>query len=325
MFGFLRFLLSLLVAASHISGPINSKFLSPLSPAFNPGSFAVIGFYILSGYLMTAILRLKYTHKNNLQINLFFKDRTLRIFPLYYFYILLTIVFLIITSRFVFSLFGIFSHLTIIPLNYYQLFRINLETFTINPLITPAWSLASELHFYLLIPLILNKPRIKLFFFLSSLLIFISSSLFLTEPFFFNYIFPLGTLFAFLAGSYLFDLKDKLSSKLIISTWTVLLIVFLYLLFSDKTQNGVNAEIFLGYTILVPIIFLLSKYKDNFISKNLGNLAYPIFLSHSLADSLTNNQLHAYLLTLFLSIIGYILIEIPTTNLRHKLFVNTSK
>lgn len=325
MFGLLRLLLSILVAASHITGPIKLAFLTPLSSDFNQGSFAVIGFYILSGYLMTAVLKNKFTHQYRLQIKQFFQDRFLRIFPLYYFYLLLTIFFLLITNRFIFSLTGFFSHLTIFPLNYYQLVRINLETFTINPLITPAWSLASELHFYLLIPFIINKPKVKLFFFFSSLSIFISSSLFLTEPFFFNYVFPLGTLFAFLTGSYLFEHKSGASAKPVYATWLTILTTFIYLIITDKTQNGVNAEIFLGFIILVPIISILSNYQDSSYSKILGNLAYPIFLSHSLAGRFPSNSIYAYLLSLALSILGYLLIESPFTKLRRYLKNNTNQ
>lgn len=70
MFGFYRVYLALLVVAHHLGG------LTGL------GSYAVFGFYMLSGYLMTFIMCRNYHHTTTgfLKYSL---NRFLRIYPTY--------------------------------------------------------------------------------------------------------------------------------------------------------------------------------------------------------------------------------------------------
>jgi len=329
MFGLFRLILALLVSQSHITGPINHPLLAPLTPHFNPGSFAVIGFYILSGFLMTAIIRTKFSTARGVAIKNFYTHRLLRIFPLYYFYLFLTLILLIINRQFVFSFLGTLAHLTIIPLNYYQLIHVNLQTHTVNPAITPAWSLAAELQFYLLIPFLITRPRLKLTLFITSLLSFILTAANLNEPFFATYIAPTGMLFAFLTGSYLWDYQTNRRGQealLICLTWIILFAFLFYLFARHHTAAGVNAELTLGFLLLAPAISILSKLRGGGAADNfLGGLAYPVFLSHSLAQKITPHPWPAYLLTLALSLAGYLIIDTPATILRHRLFPQRGK
>ena len=72
--GTLRLLLALMVALGHYSFYANSL------PYFIPGDVAVEAFYIVSGFLITLVLSEKYKHS----LFLFYSNRFLRIFPIYW-------------------------------------------------------------------------------------------------------------------------------------------------------------------------------------------------------------------------------------------------
>jgi peptidoglycan/LPS O-acetylase OafA/YrhL len=68
--GIYRFLLACCVVIDHVSG---SQYVSHI------GMFAVFGFYVLSGYLITRVLQDAY----NFDSVAFWSNRALRLFPLY--------------------------------------------------------------------------------------------------------------------------------------------------------------------------------------------------------------------------------------------------
>lgn len=74
MLGLMRFILALLVVVSHLTGGGASPFFA------HWGIFAVFGFYLISGYLMTIILNEKYFFN----FTTFALNRFLRLFPIYY-------------------------------------------------------------------------------------------------------------------------------------------------------------------------------------------------------------------------------------------------
>ncbi|MDY0313038.1 MAG: hypothetical protein RBR20_13065, partial [Desulfobacterales bacterium] len=72
MFGTYRLILAVLVALSHIGITIGH---------LNPGVIAVVGFYLISGYVMTGLLRTHYDRID--KVGHFYLDRFLRLFPHY--------------------------------------------------------------------------------------------------------------------------------------------------------------------------------------------------------------------------------------------------
>ena len=71
MLGGLRFVLALLVVIAHLSGTRDWQHI---------GSYAVFGFYLLSGYLMTMVLHEVYAFR----FTTFASTRALRLFPIYF-------------------------------------------------------------------------------------------------------------------------------------------------------------------------------------------------------------------------------------------------
>lgn len=82
--GLLRFLLAITVVLGHSSFIFGFKLVG--------GALAVQAFYIISGFYMTLILNEKYVGKNN-SYKLFLSNRLLRLFPIYWTVLLLTVLF----------------------------------------------------------------------------------------------------------------------------------------------------------------------------------------------------------------------------------------
>ena len=81
MLGSLRLLLALTVALSHANFRIGS---------LNPGVVAVIGFYLISGYVMAGLIRRHYQQPGKALA--FYLDRAIRLLPQYLVYASLTLV-----------------------------------------------------------------------------------------------------------------------------------------------------------------------------------------------------------------------------------------
>lgn len=285
MFGTLRLVLAFFVLISHVG--INIKM--PGYNWFNYGPMALMGFFMLSGYLMKLIFIKNYDNKTKNAFS-FYYDRFIRIFPQYYFYTFLILIFVILTNytKLQLTFPSIFSHLTVLPLNFINIWDI--KAFSGWPywalLIPPAWTLASEFQFYLLIPFLYQKwwPQAVVLF--TSLLIFSLAMLGVIGSEAWGYRLLPGMLFTFMTGSILFDINTKSEKSQIlkivfVATYIYMIGLYLLLIKTGIYQSPYNGTVVLGFLLLTPIIYFLSKIKnrpnwDNF----LGNFAYGVFLNH---------------------------------------------
>jgi peptidoglycan/LPS O-acetylase OafA/YrhL len=135
-----------LVVFSHLIGNLGI-------PVFEYGNLGVRIFFIISGFLITSILLAELVSTSTLNLKKFYFRRTLRIFPAYYFFLLVT---------FVLSLNGIFQ----IPASQFLIPVFYLSNY-LAPLsweLGHTWSLAVEEQFYLLFPgvmLLLGINRLR--------------------------------------------------------------------------------------------------------------------------------------------------------------------
>lgn len=204
MFGTLRLILAYMVLISHLNITLQGK---------NPGVVAVVIFYLLSGYMMTGLLRRRYPQFKNL--GGFYLDRLWRIYPQYLFFSLLTL-WLIhaqpIDSYFVsapLDSLKILSNALIVPLNYYMFNGIDRST-----LIPPAWSLGAELQFYLLVPclLLLHKHLRACCLWGSFALTLLAFGGYLNSDWYAYRLLP-GALYIFLSGSYCYDRQQQRANQ----------------------------------------------------------------------------------------------------------------
>lgn len=294
MFGFLRLCLAFMVLLNH--SPYNTF-------TFDIAVSAVIIFYLISGYTM-GIKFNKYKERSSKPVFIFFLDRILRVFPLYIFFLVLT-VFAILT-------FGPMSNATnelsrgtllmnflLIPVNYYM--------YTLRPALIPAaFSLALEEQFYLLMPILLS------FSFLARPAIYISGLVVVYSVFeilsgynlqiyndFLIYRFLPGVLIIFMLGVSL-DEKNKLLAGISKKIYFFYMLFFLVGSVSSLMRGGLIFATTLGVLVGVPLVLLLKDKKRNKFDESLGSLSYGIFLSHSLVYFILTKSLNVYKLDVWL-------------------------
>ncbi|MDI9319744.1 MAG: acyltransferase [Phycisphaerales bacterium] len=130
------------------SGTENIKWLFPLTSFLQDGHLGVNVFFVISGFLITSLMLHEETRTNTISLKNFYIRRTLRIFPAYYF---LLLVYFILQ---VFHLVNISNASWVTSLTYTKYFNWRLDWLTAH-----AWSLSIEEHFYLFWPLIFMYAR----------------------------------------------------------------------------------------------------------------------------------------------------------------------
>jgi len=313
--GLIRLLLAISVITVHASPIFGLNFIQ--------GQMAVEVFFMISGFYMALILTEKYNKKSDYK--LFISNRFLKIFPTYWLVLLLALIFQLIyfylnqNSINVFALFNknynlspftfitfITSNLIIFGQDILLFFGLNTTTgslfFTTNfrlfkPeiynffFITQAWTLSLELFFYFLAPF-LNRFKNKYLLILMSLSfglrLFLYSRGLNHDPW--NYRFFPTELIFFLSGILMYRIYQYLKTKQfkLISIYSF----FFYFSFlicyqflpHERTKQLI---LFLFSFIFIPFIFNL--FKNNKIDRFIGELSFPVYISHFLIiDILTH-------------------------------------
>jgi peptidoglycan/LPS O-acetylase OafA/YrhL len=237
--GLLRFFLAISVVIAHGGSIFGINLLG--------GQTSVQLFYIFSGFYMTLILNQKYIGRNS-SFKLFITNRLLRLFPIYWFVLILTFLFSITIIFYThgqnLNKLNVYfeSSPTIFTLIYFissQMFLIGLDLtsflgFDINNgnlfftnnfhltnpevpsflFIPQAWTLSLEIYFYLIAPLILRKSKLFIFIlmilsFLFRIYLYFNFNLKL-DPWTYRF-FP-TELFFFLLGYFSFKLMNYFSN-----------------------------------------------------------------------------------------------------------------
>lgn len=259
---------------------------------------AVIVFYFTSGYLMQRSYG-RFVKYSNTPIKDFYLDRLLKLFPQYSLVVLVSfaaIAYLGPSQHVLFmnqepGLEKILLNLVLLPANY-VFAPLTFESMLPHPIVPPAWSLAAEFHFYLLLPLIFLLPRkgfLTLLGVTASIQIgalFFASGNFNSDNFGYRFIF--GALTFFLFG-YAYARSEKhFYKQLTRFIWVIyagllLVVAPVFQLFA----NPLVMELLLGAVLAWPLVAaaLNSKPQEVWLKAAdnlLGRLAYPIFISHFL-------------------------------------------
>jgi peptidoglycan/LPS O-acetylase OafA/YrhL len=276
--GYYRMLLALLVALSHLG-------ISPYG--LNPGITAVISFFIISGLMMTLLIR-KHYNSGEL-IKHFYIDRLYRLFPQFIFHIALAVVVLWASKHInpdVKLAYGEDSHLSILnillnslmlPLGYYMFSAAE----NVGLILTSTWSLGLELTFYIVVPFLIVYASPKLVYTISwaSLAVFMAAFIGLINTDIYGYRLLPGTLFIFLIG-YAYGDREHGKSYILLMLGLFSMLAFPAFGLSEFSTRQWNKEVVLGVILGIVAVNFLRHLKPNRIDSLLGNLSYGVFLNH---------------------------------------------
>ncbi len=284
---------------------------------------AVVVFYLLSGYMMTGLMRRRY--HTLAAIGQFYIDRLLRIYPQYLLFLGLTFYLtqtLAIHNNYLSgsaTWHAIVNNVSIIPLNYFM--YNHADRYMLLP---QAWSLGAELQFYLLFPFILllhNALRLKLA--IGSLLVFSCAMLGILHTDWYGYRLLPGVLFIFLTGSFIYDRQ----LKTVLAFWLGVAFIAIRC-YIDVPYQAFNVEVISGFLSGVVVVLLLRRRSPTPWDDYLGHLSYGMFLCHftviwvmQTMDVLTAQPLRCFMVWVLASLLGsagYHSVESPVLRWRKK-------
>ncbi|MGB2741782.1 MAG: acyltransferase [Cognaticolwellia sp.] len=295
MFGTLRTILALMVVIGHIFWV--SDF----------GRFAVFGFYILSGFLMTHVVQKNYGYSASSKIK-FATNRFLRLFPAYWLACAITIILILLLGS---SGEGKYA-IMVIPDNALSILA-NLTLIfphwmpnQIEPRLSPAtWALTVEIFFYTAIALGASKTLLRTYVWIALSILFILTTygigLFWHARYF---SIPAGSL-PFSLGALIFFIikenKTQLIPPILVSSPLSLFgaMLAIALLVSITITKGLplwTMEILFYCSLFFSFFLILSlamgKPFAPFISKaidnKLGSFSYPFYLLHYQAAGISS-------------------------------------
>jgi len=283
----------------HLS--VGGMFLGFLKKVSFIGQTGVSLFFVLSGFLITRIL-LSNKHSKKYFTN-FYIRRALRIFPLYYLFLII--------FYFILPLFLHFPYSTFNLQFYYWIFLQNIAITFNWERYGPGhfWTLAVEEHFYLIWPVIIYYFDFKRIFFIIKILIIIA--------FFFRgylefkhleiYYFSFSRMDELAIGSLLalMELKDYFKPKynsiyLILMLAVFIPAIFLWLTYSGSANSIIQV---VKYTIISLIYFLFIGYlisksdksilkqffKSSFMSYT-GKISFGLYVYHPVCFNIVENK-----------------------------------
>ena len=273
--GTLRLLLALAVLLSHAE--VRVGFL-------NPGVTAVIGFYLISGYVMAGLIHRHYNEPS--RVTRFYLDRVLRLFPQYLVYAGITLTWFAFTgtrTEFLQMAPGwrdIVNNVLVVPLNFYM--YTGVDAFTLIP---PAWSLGAELQFYLVAPFMLLWPRVGVALGVLSLGVHAAALHGLLNTDWYGYRLLAGVLWVFAAGMLMFHAHRRRPAWAAVMAWSaplLALLIYLYLRHRGLHTAPYHQEVLIGWGAGLPLLHWAGRFRAGQWDHVAGDVSYGVFLNHFL-------------------------------------------
>jgi len=343
MFGTLRTTLAFFVVIGHLFGP------------YQLGTYAVFGFYILSGYLMTTIMHETYGFTLGGRKK-YLLNRFLRIYPIYWFAIIISIILLLFIGKEATD----YNPIIYLPTSIEGWLKNILIIFSYHssPRLSPAtWALTVEIFFYIAICIGISRSRITtVIWFVISIgyTVFLVSSN--TGDWSTRY-FPIeAASLPFSIGGMIYHYRDKIQTtykKYSLDhplLWLSLVCLNFCISFSVEIKCQVPAIFNYGFyvNLFLMSVLIASLLNKRFLrigkntDKRIGNLSYPIYLMHWQVGAFLYVLifkdygrgfmtiegflflLSSSILIVFLSLIAVFVIDKPIEKLRTKIKTNKS-
>lgn len=287
------------------------------------GEHGVTMFFVLSGFLITFLLLKEYQKTNTIKIKKFYVRRLLRIWPLYYVYLILV----------AFSLFSSmsFDHRWFYYLTFFANIPFILEQSL--PAMYHLWSISVEEQFYLFWPVIflfsIKKHFLKITLLIIFILAFYRIYIWYVAPFSLPALISVVNRFDCMLlgglGAYLFFNKSKII-KLIDNKITQTIVWLIILAMALNVFWFLNSiiEIFVISAVTLFLIIGQINVKNRLINLEtpivsyLGKLSFGIYVYHPLIIHLYSNVLKFNPNNTFLNEIGFtvlIFVSIITTTI----------
>jgi peptidoglycan/LPS O-acetylase OafA/YrhL len=286
--GTFRFLLAMSVVVSHFGGLWGHKFFE--------GSMAVRCFFMVSGFLMALILSGKYDAASKRGLWLFYSNRALRIFiPYWSFIIIITVACCAIfpagrqnliktweDQSFPMLIYLLITNVFVVGQEWAMWMPYDIGTIVHFHIIPQAWSISLELMFYAIAPVVVRcRSYVLAIYMIAAFLLrqYLNAKGMTHAGYNFRF-FPVELIFFF--SGVLCYRAYRFAEGSGLMTGTLSLVVstlFLAILISTPFWRAWESQLFyIVVAIALPFLFHFSRQArfDNL----LGELSYPIYLSH---------------------------------------------
>ncbi|MBN4073864.1 acyltransferase [Beggiatoa alba] len=280
MFGTYRTLLALMVVALHLGGV----------PVI--GGYAVFGFYILSGYLMTLIMQTSYGYTFS-GMRRYAENRFLRIYPMYW----LSVLFSLVLIYFVGEDFSSNYHAAIyFPSDFTEIIRNILLFFPFieTPRLTPpAWALTVEIFFYILIGLGLSKNRTIVLYWVAISVSYHVVALYLDFGWKHRYFTIAAASLPFSAGAFIYYYKQEMLEILSrlkgrdqeYLPYVIFCGILLNWFVGHMLESSRGVFFYSNFVLCAIMVVVLCErktlpYLNRKFDKWMGDFSYPIYLIH---------------------------------------------
>jgi peptidoglycan/LPS O-acetylase OafA/YrhL len=305
--------------------------------------FILLMYFMISGFYLSLL----YT-KNDSSLktgqSIFYSNRALHLYPNYFFALFIFFVLYPQDDEFFNPKYWIFMDFYSTISNLTLLGADTLIFFNKATIVGPAWSLGSEILFYLMVPFIVTRPFVVVVLLVGSLSV---QAFFIANGYeyhtFLYRLFP-SVLAFFLMGNlgfYIYNkAKDYSLSRYIGIGGITFFIIYIacksyqyegfFVGFFDAYLASVKAYILIfALALFIPFLFIATK--NSKIDRFIGNLSYSIFLFHvtvidlcrrfsssTFSDNSDSFLAVTVILTILFSICVYFIIEKPIDSIRQK-------
>ncbi|MCP1621651.1 acyltransferase family protein [Pseudomonas nitroreducens] len=262
------------------------------------GHYAVHGFFILSGYLMTLIMVKTYGYSAS-GVGRFCLNRILRLYPAYWIVLAFSILAIFWLGEensktyraFMFIPGNLSQWLQNLTLTYWSTFPT-----TVLPRVSPpTWALTVEIFFYALIALGISRTRRSTTIWFLSSMVFMLTTHVLGLGYGYRYDFIFAGTLAFSLGAMIFHYQELLNSfisrhnKSALTTGVLTLLIMncaAALIFGREGMANTVAVIcfytnyILNATLIILLINTTAPTRFKKLDKILGDFSYPLYLMH---------------------------------------------